>query len=958
MNKFYLKLLLFLTAFSSTAFAQQGIIRGTVYDEGSGETLIGVTVLAKGTNYGAITDFDGKFEIKAPVGTYDIQFSFISFETIVISGVEVTADKPVIFNNIRMKEAISELGEVVVTAEAVRNSEAIVAITKKKAINLLDGMSAASFSKIGDSDASEAVKRITGVSVEGGKYVYVRGLGDRYTKTTLNNVDIPGLDPDRNSLQMDIFPTNLIDNMMVYKTAIAELSADFTGGVVNIETKDLPDEKILDVSLSVSYNPNMHFNRDFIMGNTGSTDFLGFDDGPRALPDQARQERIPSPINRNSGQEIYNFLKQFDPTLGATQQTSFMDYSLSFTSANQYDIWGSHKLGYIFSASYKSNTVFYDDVIYGEYQRYVDPNNTNLRYATIQNGVKAERNVLGGILAGLAYKTDMSKFKFTALHLQNGINTAGQFYIDNDGEAIGQSGYKAYSNNLEYNQRGLTNFLLNGEHHLGDGKWDIDWRVSPTFSNIQDPDVRKTAFTYSNTDTTFSAGAGGNPSRIWRELEEVNWVAKFDITRNSQAFGRDAKYKFGSSYIYKERDYEILSYDLQFFGAQPDFGIDPNAVWQDQYLYPNGTIYLNSGNNTPNPNAYNSNSKNYGVYVSTELNPTAKLKAVLGLRGEKFIQRHTGRDVEYANLGSGNNLENEVVIDDFDLFPSVNLVYAVNDDQNVRLSYSKTIARPSFKELSFAQIIDPLTNRIFNGGLFQYSDWDGQLGVTRINNFDLRWEIFFPGTEILSVSAFYKTFDDPIELVRIPEQQTSTEYQPRNVGDGRVLGGEVEFKKDLSFLTPALSNFYIGTNVTVVNSEITMTDREYNARLQYEKNGENVKNTRNMAGQAPFIINTSIGYENFDNGLDAGLFYNVKGSTLYIVGGGLFPDVYTEPFNSLNFNLNKTFGKERNMSFNFSISNILNDQREEVYRGYQADDQPFTFFSPGRSFGLGLKYSF
>lgn len=957
MNKFYLSFLFLLLMAAAPALAQQGVIRGTVYDEGTGETLIGATVMAVGTQTGAITDFDGKFEIKLPVGTYSVRFSFAGFETIIIDSVAVTQAEPVVFNNIVMKEAVSELGQVVVTAEAIRSSEAVVAITKMKASNLVDGLSAASFEKIGDSNASDAVKRITGVSVEGGKYVYVRGLGDRYTKTILNNVDIPGLDPDRNSIQMDIFPTSLIDNMMVYKTAVAELSADFTGGVVNIETKDLPDDKILDFSLSVTYNPSMHFNSDFIMGNTSSTDFLGFDNGDRALPNGARRENIPSPLSGDSNGDVNTFLKGFNKTLGATPQTSFMDYSLSFTSANQFDA-GANKLGYIFSLSYKSNSTFYDDVTYGEYQKRVNASDRGLRYATVQNGMESERNVLVGALAGLAYKTENSKYKLMGMHLQNGINSAGQFYIDNDGEAIGQSGYKAFSNNLEFNQRGLTNVLLNGEHHLKDGEWDIDWRISPTFSKIEDPDVRKTAFTYSDTDTTFSAGAGGNPSRIWRYLEEVNLVGKFDITRNTQAFGRDAKYKFGASYIYKERDYEILSYDLQFFGAQPDFGIDPNRVLLDQNLYPDGTIYYNSANSTPNSNEFNSNSRNLGLYVSTELNPTEKLKAIVGLRGEKYQQRHTGRDVQYAQLGTGNNLEDELVIDDFDLFPSVNLVYALTEEQNVRLSYSKTIARPSFKELSFAQIIDPLTNRIFNGGLFQYGDWDGQLGVTRIDNLDARWEIFLPGSEIVSVSAFYKSFKDPIELVRIPEQQASTEYQPRNVGDGEVLGAEIEFKKDLSFVSDALSNFYVGSNVTIVESRITMTDTEYNSRLAFQKDGEEIDNKRNMAGQAPYIINASLGYENFETGLDAGLFYNVKGSTLFIVGGGLFPDVYAEQFHSLNFNLNKTFGAERNMSFNFSVSNILNDKREEVYRGFETNDQPFTIFSPGMSFGFGFKYSF
>jgi len=958
MNKITLSYLaiFFLTTFS--LFGQEGIIRGTVYDEGAGETLIGATVLIKDTNNGAITDFDGKFEIKVAPGTYDLQVSFVSLKTVTISGVVVVAGKPTIINNIYLKEDFSELDEIIVTAELERNSEVAVNIIKMKAPNLLDGIAAATFQKIGDSDASDAVKRITGVSVEGGKYVYVRGLGDRYTKTTLNGVDIPGLDPDRNTLQMDIFPTSLIDNLMVYKSAVAELPADFTGGVVNIETKDLPDEKILDVSFGITYNPSMHFNKDFIQGNSGATDFLGIDDGSRELPEEARNETIPSPVSGNSSQQVNQFLRKFNPTLGATQQTSFMDYSVSLTTANQFGLSKGNKLGYIFSASYKSSTTFFDDVSYGEYQNFNDPNQRELRYATVQEGIQSERNVLVGLLGGLAYKSENSKLRLTALHLQNGVSTAGQFFIDNDGQAVGQSGYLAFSNNLEYNQRSLTNVLLSGEHHLQENEWEIAWSLSPTLSSIEDPDVRKTSFTYSETDTTFSAGAGGNPSRIWRELEEVNLVGKVDFIRNSTLFLRPGKIKFGASQVYKDRDYEILSYDLQFFGAQPDFGIDPNNVLIEENLFPNGTLYYVSGNNTPNPNAYNSNVYNLAFYGAAEFNPAVRLKAILGLRAEKFTQRHTGRDVEFANLGSGNNLVDEKVLDALDLFPSLNLVYSLKEDYNLRFSYSKTIARPSFKELSFAQIIDPLTNRIFNGGLFKYSDWDGNLVETRIDNLDLRWEAFLPKGQILTVSTFYKKFEKPIELVRIQEQQTSTEYQPRNVGDGTVLGVEVEFKKNLSFLIESAENFSIGGNFTFVESRILMTDRELNARRAFQKDGENIDNTRNMAGQAPYIVNFSLGYDNYETGLDAGFFYNVKGSTLFIVGGGLFPDVYAEPFQSLNFNLNKRFGKNENTSFNFNVSNILNDKREEVYRGYKTQDQTFTSFSPGRSVSIGLKYSF
>ena len=942
----------------SIMFGQSnGIIRGSIIDDATGETMIGVTVKAVNTSLGGVTDFDGKFEIKLPAGTYDLQISFISYQTITITGVEVVPGQPNVLNDIRMKEDVAELQEVVVTAELIRDSEEALLTVKRKSSNLMDGISAASFEKIGDSDAASAVKRVTGVSVEGGKYVYVRGLGDRYTKTTLNNVDIPGLDPDRNSIQMDIFPTSLINNLVVFKSALARMPADFTGGIVNIETKDFPDEPIFDVSVGLGYNPQMHFNNQFITGNTGSTDWLGLDDGTRALPTGALSQNIPSPISGHTDEQVSNFISAFNPTLGASQQTSLMNYDFGITKADQIDLGGA-KLGYILSATYKSNTTFYSDVVYGEYQRYLDPSQYELRMATTQDGIIGERSVLGGLLGGLALKTAHSKIKYNVLHLQNGENTAGQFYIENDPEAVGQSGYQAFSNTLEYNQRGLTNMLLNGEHHLRDNAWEIDWRVSPTWSNIQDPDIRKTAFTYSNTDTTFSAGAGGLPTRIWRNLSEFNLVGKFDVLRNYSFNGEDGSFRFGASYTWKERDYSILSYDMQFFGAQADFGMDPNAVLTPENIYPNGTIYYSSGNNDPNPNEYNSTVDNKAFYVSNEFYPMLKLKLTTGLRGEYYTQRHTGRDVEYAFFGTGNNLEDDIVLQSFDLFPSVNVNYGLTEDQNLRVSYSRTIARPSFKEMSYAQILDPITNRIFNGGLFQYGDWDGQLSETRIDNIDLRWELFWDRGELLSLSGFYKKFDDPIELVRIQEQQTSTEYQPRNVGDGQLFGAELEFRKSLGFIAPTLEGLSLNGNVSLVKSSISMTEREFRSRQQYEKDGETIVNKRAMAGQAPYILNTGLSYVGMQGTLDAGLFYNVKGPTLLIVGAGLFPDVYSVPFHSLNFSVNKTFGPMDNTKLSFNATNLLNDFREEVYQGFQADPQLFTRFNPGVSFSIGLSHSF
>jgi hypothetical protein len=218
--------------------------------------------------------------------------------------------------------------------------------------------------------------------------------------------------------------------------------------------------------------------------------------------------------------------------------------------------------------------------------------------------------------------------------------------------------------------------------------------------------------------------------------------------------------------------------------------------------------------------------------------------------------------------------------------------------------------------------------------------------------------MFMMKGQLFSISAFYKKFQDPIELVRIPEAQTTNEFQPRNVGNGAVLGTEIEFRKSLRFISPRIADFFFTGNVTLVHSTIDMTDLEFNARKEYQREGETIENTRAMAGQAPYLINLGLSYENPELGLDGGVFYNVNGPTLTVVGGGLFPDVYSEPFHSLNFNLNKEIGKEKRVSLTVSATNILNDLKENFYRGFNAQDQHYSRLNPGTSFSFGFRYKF
>jgi len=962
----------FITFILSSTFvllqAQTGILRGQIIENETGQPLFSANVVLEGTTNGAVSDFDGNFEISAATGTYNVVVSFIGLSSTTITGVNITEGEVTLLDNIRLKPASNELSEVTVTAEALENTEEALITVKRKSANVIDGISAARFRKIGDGNASEAVKRVPGVSVEGGKYVYVRGLGDRYTKTTLNGMSIPGLDPDRNSLQIDIFPTAIISNMTVLKSALAEMPADFTGGIVNIETSEFPSKKVFNVSAGVGYNPAMHFNSDFIKRSSG-TDFLGFDNGLRELPERARTEPIPSPIEPGfSDQEIGEFIKEFDPVLAAQQTTSPVNFDLGLTLGNQFKLENGNKLGYIFTANYKNDTRYYDRAIFGEFQNKSESNDLPLQLADSISGPLAENNVLLAGLGGIAYKTQNSKYKLTIMHLQNGESRAANFNLIDDENAVGNSGYTGTSNNIEYNERRMTNIFLGGDHHFDNDKWVIDWRISPTFSRVEDPDIRATNFSDRPAGPIFAAGEAGFPVRIWRFLDETNITGRADITRNYEFKERDAKFKFGFSQLYKQRDYSILTYQVAFLGSQPTWTGDANEVLQEENLAPDGPIYYQGQNGDagrPNTNAYKADATNTGIYLSNEFEPLLGFKAIIGLRGEYFIQSYEGAVRNTVEAGGEDNFVDARVLDNFDLFPSMNLIYALNENMNLRTSYYRSIARPSFKEASFAEILDPVTNRTFSGGLFPIltdggttTVWDGNLRETYINNYDVRWELYLRPGELLSFSAFYKTFNDPIEIVRFASTNTNTAFQPRNVGDGEVYGIEIEIRKKLDFINPKLKLFSINGNLTLVESSIEMNPNEFRARERFQKDGQSIDNSRDMAGQAPYIVNAGIGYDNPEIGFNAGFFYNVKGPTLVFVGNGLYPDVYSIPFHSLKFNLNKTLGAEKRFTVDFEVDNILNDDREQFFRAFNANDRVFNFLSPGITFSAGVSYKF
>jgi TonB-dependent receptor len=928
--------------------AQKGKVAGNLIDGEFVEPLAFGNILVKGTTTGTTSDFDGKYELELDPGTYTLVFSFVGYNTQEIVDVIIKADE---VTELDITLETNSLDTIILTTSVKRNSENAVLNLQKKSVTLLDGLSAQAIKSSGAGDVAAAIKSVPGVSVEGGKYVYVRGLGDRYTKSILNGVDIPGLDPDRNSIQMDLFPTSILDNVIVLKSASAEYPADFTGGIVNIVTKDFPTKAEYSLSLGSSYNPDMHFNNSYLTSEGGNTDIFGYDNGGRNLPIN-RYQNIPSTSENRL--LLTTLTNRFEKELAAKQEMSGMDFDLGFTLGNQYDI-GNDKIGYQASFSYKNTTTFFENRVDGAYiTNPQDTSDNGLIAALDSRGSEGINNIVLNGMAGIAYKTEKSKFKVNVLHVQNGESTAGFFDQTISQDGTGGALEPLTKNSITYTERSITNLLLTGKHRLnsiGNEKaFNFEWKLSPTFSKVMDKGHRVTPLQQSDEGNSFlSPSASTFPIQLWRNLIEESWAGKVDFDKNIDLFNRPAKIKFGGSYTYKFRDFSIDDYTFFIRGNQSFIGdgnvddlLDTDNVWNP--TTDTGTYLINADIFNPN-DAYEGEQHVGANYVSLEFNVSENLKTVLGLRTEFFKSYYTGQD----NL---DVFERELVLDEFDFFPSANVIYALNDNDNLRASFSRTTARPSFKEQSNAQIFDPITGRLFIGALRS----EKPLVPTYIHNVDLRYEHFGDNGQMFAISGFYKGFTDAIEqqfFLNAPTQLTVG-----NLGDATVIGAEFELRQRLGFIAESLDNLKFNANVSIIKSELTMSSDEIEGRQASARDGETIESVRQLQGQAPFLINFGLDYNNKVLGLQTGLFYNVQGRTLEIVGIREVADVYTKPFNSLNFTLNKTFGASKNAAIDLKVSNILGSSRLSEFESFGAQDQIFTLRDPGTTFSLGYTYKF
>jgi outer membrane receptor protein involved in Fe transport len=921
-----------------------GIIRGKILDAGTGEALLGANVFLTGTTQGTITDLDGNFSLTdITPGVVSVTTSYISYETQVFDDVVVPPGEVVILNA-NLNLSTQSINEVVVTARKREQTEAAVLVMKKKMPSVLDGISSQQISRLGDSDAASALKRVTGVSVEGGKYVYVRGLSDRYSNTTLNGAQIPGLDPEKNTVQMDLFPSNIIENLMVYKTFSPDLPGNSTGGLVNIVTKDFPEKFNLQFSAGLGFNTQSHLKDDFLSYDGGSKDWMGVDDGSRAIPGEVDEltETGQLPYIYSGADDTLGIISRgFNKAMDNTVTTSFLDQDYSFALGNRTSLFG-RDLGFNLSASYSKEYAMYTG---GKDEKYsVTAPDSPAPKRLVEDNLGTESSIWSG-LANLSYKLNNNNMiGLTAMRNQSGIKSSRY----NIGLAADPDQEDIIEQKLGWLERSITSLQAKGKHVLpGLNNGTIDWIGSYTIATQNEPDLR---FFFMDYDTDESTGEFYNyvvrlnnlPARFYREMTEVNMDYKLNYTQPFKLADRTAKFKLGGSYVNKERLSIENKFDIQrqggipFDGTAADFLKDENIVdGPGQY----NIVYYTNSNLTDDKNSYDGSETVIGAYGMVDLPVTEKFRLVTGLRVESsdiFVENHVDT-IEYPT--KVDDYDNGG-FEEIDFLPSLNMVYSPMEDMNLRAGYGKTVARPVFRELA------PYASYDYKAGLRKIGNPD--LEKTTVDNVDLRWEWFLNPGEIISVSAFYKYFTNPIEL-RDKEQAANPEIHYENIDNSNLYGLEFEVRKRLN-MVEALRNFTLGANVTLVKSIV----KEDSTRLASAQLVDpDWPETRPMFGQAPYVVNTYLNYHHFERGWDINLGFNVSGEKLILVNKAATPDVYEQPFAMLDFNISKQF--KNGINIKLSADNLLNPNFEQTY-DFGSSTGYFRQYKLGRSFSLGLTY--
>ena len=813
--------------------------------------------------------------------------------------------------------------------------------------------------KSGVSDAGAIVNKVSGATLVEGKFAVIRGLSDRYVTTSFNGAEIPSADPYRRSASLDLFPAQVIDRVVVSKTFTPDQQGSYTGGGVDIVSKSFPARGFVSLSLGGAYNTQATGNSDYLNYEGGSLDWLGMDDGSRAIPDELSDLNVlvparvdtsgprasPSYTNDIQNAEKLNALTK---TMGTTQfaperEAPPLNHNAAIAMGETVYLFG-RPFGVFGGLNYRREFNFYDD---GVSRRYIPSGDGTFRVGKDYSDTLATDVVNWSAIVSLAYRLhEDHDLAFNFLRNQN-----GQDYTRlQQGTQDNRPTAEFYQNRLQFTERTLTTYQLKGEHRPAPLEGiTLNWLAALSNTRQDEPDVR--FFNYFNDGGEWRTSSNdlpdpGDPTRYFRLLEENNKNLKADLSIPFRAFSaRESFLKTGAFFSGSERDFverQIFYPDIIGFDGNPNGYLTPdNLGYVDPPATnaPNGRIrytwmrYIQSFDST-----YAANGDIGAVYVMTDLAATERLRLIGGVRLESTdLQVHSESYVENSVTGQRVN---DTTLKQDDLLPAVGLIYALRPEMNVRLHYSETIARPSFRELAAYRSYDPVLDTLLDGNPL--------LSMSAIRNYDLRWEWFPRPGELLSLSFYYKDLTDAIErrFVDLGGDIITFENRP----EATVMGVEAEARKTFDFLDPRLRHWSIGGNFSYIASEVELSATEYANKQQYVPDADK---TRPLYDQSPYVLNADLSFDHPGWGTSASLILNAAGPRVSIASLTT-EDVYEHPPLSLDFTLAQRIG--RSMTLKLSARNLLDG---EYKRTYGEDSQLlYSSYRRGMTFGVSLTYDF
>ncbi len=782
------------------------------------------------------------------------------------------------------------------------------------------------FARSGDTNIAEGLKRVAGISLVGGKYVYVRGLGERYSSALLNGSSMPSPEPLNRVVPLDLFPNAIMDSVVVQKTYSAQFPSEFGGGVLQMKTKKSSDEFFFNLSSSVGMTDGATFEKGR-EAQSGGKDWLGYDDGSRQIPALLKQatangQRLQrrSPYLDTGGYttaELQKIGQSLNTDYNLSNNSLPVDVGATASLGNYHDL-GEYRFTYLAALDYKN----------GWDNHEIERNSYKV------SGVDDLVRENAFTYYGTENNVDVSSIFSTGLELSenHSLSTTSILLRQSDniaGEQIGyfgDEGLDSKISEIEFIERELMSHQLQGDHYFPDAnELTVAWRYNRSTADRNAPDTREYRYDLVDENYRFNLRSDGN-ARRYSELSDLN--TEYAIDSNAVFYGPlDATIIVSGGYAKQdsERDYAIRRFTFFELGDivdEPGFLNQSLAkILAPQNINTNGFELRETTRPT---DTYDATRSLESWYLQTELNFSDRIQLLAGLRQEDYQQNVNTFDLFRPASGVGAELTSS------DILPGVTATYIL-DNHQFRIGYSETTSRPDFRELSPASFTNPVTGYEMVG--------NPDLRIAHIKNYDMRWEWYLNGSDSVSLGLFMKDFDSPIESVVQPGANSARSYV--NAESAENQGIEFEFRKQFDFLGARWENFYASTNISYIQSEVTIGVTEQNILTN---------SSRPLQGQSDWLFNGQLGYDDY-NGLTATLLYNYVGARIYEVGILGAPDLIEQPRGELDLVLIKEFGEH--WKLNLKAQNLLDERKEITQGGLVA-----TGYSEGRTASLKMEYRF